>query len=446
MQQQRRRRTLLKRVLITLAVVVAVAVGGVFAYINMINGNLSAGLDSNLSNVLVKTNMTKEPFYMVLMGTDADINRQNDPTFGDTYRTDTIILARIDPVNKKVTLVSMPRDTQVTLTGYGTQKLNAAYALGGSSMAVSAVSSLSGVSISHFGLVDMDGLVSVVDALGGIEVDVPMTIDDEDAGGHLDAGLQTLDGAQALILCRARHAYDDYGAGDEYRAANQRLVLSAIAKKILSSDVATIASTLTTLSTYVQTDLTVNDIIGLAQAMQGLDTDTSMYSATMPTESVYEDSLWYEKVVTSEWKTMMSRVDQGLSPTAESEVDPLTGTVLASSGDGSTSSSTSSSTSTSKSGKIVVRNGSGASGIGSTVTKRLTAEGYTVSDTGNADSFNYTQTLVIYSNSSQADEAKAIANTVGYASAQINDGTYSLAGDFLVIIGSNYPTDQTLAS
>jgi hypothetical protein len=143
---------------------------------------------------------------------------------------------------------------------------------------------------------------------------------------------------------------------------------------------------------------------------------------------------------------MMSRVDQGLSPTAESEVDPLTGTVLASSGDGSTSSSTSSSTSTSKSGKIVVRNGSGASGIGSTVTKRLTAEGYTVSDTGNADSFNYTQTLVIYSNSSQADEAKAIANTVGYASAQINDGTYSLAGDFLVIIGSNYPTDQTLAS
>lgn len=430
---------------IALAVLVAVGAGSAWAYVNMINGNLSAGLDSNLANVLVKTNMTKEPFYMVLMGTDEDINRSNDTSFGGTYRTDTIMLARIDPVNKKVTLVSMPRDTQVTLTGYGTNKLNAAYALGGSSMAVTAVSSLSGVSISHFGLVDMDGLVSVVDALGGIDVDVPMTIDDEDAGGHLDAGQQTLTGDQALILCRARHAYDDYGAGDTYRAANQRLVLSAIAKKILSSDVATIASTLTTLSQYVQTDLTVNDIIGLAQAMQGMDTESSIYSATMPTQSVYEDSLWYEKVVTSEWKTMMSRIDQGLSPTEESKIDPLTGTVLASSGDGTSSAGTTS-TSTSKSGKIVVRNGAGTAGIGSTVSKRLTAAGYTVSDVGNADSFSYKTSLVIYSNSSQAAEAAEIANTVGYATALMNDGTYTLTGDFLVIIGSNYPTDQALAS
>ncbi|MCG5014988.1 LCP family protein, partial [Collinsella aerofaciens] len=88
-----------------------------------------------------------------------------------------------------------------------------------------------------------DGFKDIVDALGGVEVDVPMEIDDEDAGGHLDAGLQTLSGDQALILCRSRHAYDEYGDGDSYRAANQRLVLSAIAKKILSADVATMAST-----------------------------------------------------------------------------------------------------------------------------------------------------------------------------------------------------------
>ena len=61
---------------------------------------------------------------------------------------------------------------------------------------------------------DMDGLKATVDALGGVEVDVPIEINDPDAGGHLDAGLQTLDGDQALILCRARHAYDSYADGD----------------------------------------------------------------------------------------------------------------------------------------------------------------------------------------------------------------------------------------
>ena len=94
-------------------------------------------------------------------------------------------------------------------------------------------------------------------ALGGVEVDVPMEIDDEDAGGHLDAGLQTLSGDQALILCRSRHAYDEYGDGDRYRAANQRLVLGAIAKKILSTDPATMANTISALSQYITTDFKV---------------------------------------------------------------------------------------------------------------------------------------------------------------------------------------------
>jgi LCP family protein required for cell wall assembly len=437
LQKQRRRRKIIRNIAIGVLAAVVVGVGAAWAYVGMINGNLSKGLDSGLSNSLVQTNMTKEPFYMVLMGTDDSIAREGDNSTEGTYRTDTIMLARIDPVNKKVTLVSMPRDTQVTLTGYGTQKLNAAYALGGSSMAVNAVSSLAGVGISHFALVDMDGLEQVVDALGGIQVDVPMTIDDADAGGHLDAGQQTLTGAQALILCRSRHAYDDYGSGDLYRAANQRLVLQAIANKLLSSDVATIANTITALSNSVSTDLKVNDIIGLAQAMQGMDTSQDLYSATMPTTSVYQDDLWYEKVIQDQWKTMMSRVDQGLSPTQDSEVDTATGTVLSNAGDDSTSSSSTSS-STSKSGSIAVRNGSGTAGAAQTVSSKLTKAGYTVSDTGNADSFNYAKTLVIYSNASQADEARAIADTLGGGTAQINDGSYTLTGDFLVVIGQDY--------
>ena len=286
-----RRSRKIKVALLAIVLLVLAGVGTAFAYMHSINSNLSEGLDTNLDETLVRTNLTKEPFYMLLMGTDASLERQNDESYAEVFRTDTILLARIDPIDKKVTLVSMPRDTMIDMDADGIQKLNAAYPIGGASAAVREVSDLAGVGISHFCLVDMDGLKSVVDSLGGIEVEGPMDIDDEDAGGHLDAGLQTLDGEQALILCRARNAFEDYGAGDIYRAANQRLVLQAIASKVLSSDIGTIAKTTTALSEFIKTDLSVSDIVGLAQAFQGIDAENSIYTAAMPTTSKLVDDI-----------------------------------------------------------------------------------------------------------------------------------------------------------
>ena len=102
---------------------------------------------------------------------------------------------------------------------------------------VQVVSELAGVPISHYAEIDFDGFCDIVDALGGIEVNVPVEIDDPEAGGYLAAGEQTLDGEQALILCRSRHAYDNIGTGkgDEYRAANQRMIIGAIAQRTSSS-------------------------------------------------------------------------------------------------------------------------------------------------------------------------------------------------------------------
>lgn len=442
LQEKRRVGRIVRRALIACLVLIVSGAVGAFAYVNMINGNLSRGLSGDLSNVLVKTNLTKEPFYMLLCGTDQSIQRDQTGETSGTYRTDSMILTRIDPVEKKVTLISLPRDTKITVEGHGEQKLNAAYAFGGSELAVKTVANLSGVNISHFALVDMDGMKEVIDALGGVEVDVPMEINDADAGGHLDAGPQTLTGDQALILARSRHAYDEYGDGDAYRAANQRLVLQAIAKKILSSDVVTIANTVTKLSEYVQTDLSVNDIVGLAQAMQGLDSSTGIYTASMPTESVYEGKVWYEEVVSDAWKAMMTRVNKGLPPTENTEVDKNTGVVLSNAGEESAtddSSPATPSSASSKDGSIVVRNGSGKSGVAKAVADKITAAGYSVTDTGNADAFNYKTSLVVYADSADSAEAEEIAKVVGGgATAKMNNGSYSMSGDFLVVIGSSY--------
>ena len=431
--RRRNRPRFVRKVLIALAIIAVVGAGSAFAYVQVINGNLSAGLD-DLDGSLVHTELTKEPFYMVLLGTDASIERQDDPEYAELFRTDTILLARIDPVDKKVTLVSMPRDTMIDMGEYGTQKLNAAYAIGGASAAVDEVAEISGVGISHFCLVDMDGLKQVVDALGGIEVDVPVAIDDEDAGGHVDSGLHTLDGEEALILCRARNCFDEVGAGDSFRAANQRLVLQAIANKVLSSDVATIAKTATTLSEYVSTDLTVNEIVSLAQAFQGIDAQSNIYTASMPTYSEYIDDLWYELIDEPEWWAMMDRVDRGLPPTESTEIDYVTGTVFANAGEESDGSGNAEIT---KDGLINVRNGTPQEGLGGDIAAQLEAAGYYVVDVANADVDTYETTMVIYDSNNREPEARQIAEAIGGAEVFQNDGTYTMHDDFLVVVGAD---------
>lgn len=449
LQRSRQKKAKRKRIaLVSVLVVVVLLIGGVgaaWAYINQVDSALRDNLDEDLMSSLTATDTASDPFYMLLIGVDKSEAREKDGSMEGIYRTDSMMLARIDPREKKVTLISIPRDTRVVLEGHGNQKINAAYAFGGPSGAIDAVSDLAGVPINHYAEIDFDGFEAVVDALGGVEVDVPMEINDSKAGGHVDAGEQTLNGKEALILCRSRHTYDDYGGGDFYRAANQRLVLSAIMEKVMESDVATLTSTVSTLAEYVTTDYSVTGILGLAQSMIGIDVSENVYTASVPTESSYEDGAWWEILQESEWHTMMDRVNQGLSPTEETKVDKATGVTMASAGDGGSSnkSADSSKASTNKSSNalakesIAVRNGSGISGVAGQAAKLLTAEGASV-DTGNADSSDYNKTLVIYDDSSQKDTAQAIVDILGTGEIKQNDGTYRMTKDYLVVVGSDW--------
>lgn len=447
-QHERKKKSKRKRIaLISLAVVCVLMLGGIgaaWAYITQVDSSLRDDLDADLLNSLAVTDSPSDPFYMLLIGADKSEDRDASGEFGGSYRTDSMILARVDPQEKEVTLISVPRDTRVNIPGHGEQKINAAYAFGGASLAVDTVSELAGVPISHYAEIDFDGFKAVVDALGGVEVDVPMEINDDMAGGHVDAGLQTLNGEQALILCRSRHNYDDIGNGDAIRAANQRLVLSAIMKKVMNSDVATITNTVSTLAEYVTTDYSVTGLIGLAQSMMGIDVSNNVYTAAVPTTSVYEDNLWWEVLDEAAWEEMMDRVKQGLSPTEETQIDEASGATMSSAGSGgsanadSSSSSSSSSSNASLSGvHISVKNGSGISGCANEAAAKLTPDGAII-ETGNADDFNYSQTIIVYENSSQSEQAQKIADLLGVGQVKQNDGTYAFSGDFLVVVGSDW--------
>lgn len=441
-QHQRKKKSKRKRIALVAFALVAVlafaGVGAAWAYLTQLDSAMHEGLNEDALNSLAVTDSPTDPFYMLLIGVDKSEAREAEGGWGN-YRTDSIILARIDPQDKTVSMISIPRDTRVEIEGYGEQKINAAYAFGGPALAIDTVSELAGVEINHYAEVDFEGFQHVVDALGGVEVDVPMEINDDMAGGYVPAGKQTLNGEQALILCRSRHAYDNYGNGDAMRAANQRMVLSAIMQKVMSSDVATMTNTVGTLSEYITTDFSVASIVGLAQSMVGIDVAKNVYTAGLPTTSVYENDLWWEVVDEDAWREMMERVDQGLSPTEESIVDEATGVTLSSSGDGGSSSGSSGGgESASLSGvKISVKNGAGISGVAADAASRLTPLG-AIAETGNADDSNYQETLIIYDDASQEAQAQAIADALGCGKVQKNTGVYAYSGDFLVVVGADW--------
>ncbi len=412
------------------------------AFLSSVNSRIQEDVDDDLLDQLTVVAEESDPFYVLLLGIDSSEERESSDAYeGDNFRSDSMILARIDPTEQQITLISIMRDTYVDMGEYGYQKINAAHALGGDSYAVEVVSEYAGVEISHYAEIDFDGFKAVVDALGGIEVDVPVTIDDDEAGGYVEAGLQTLDGDQALILCRSRHTYDDEGDGDTYRAANQRLVLGAIAEKLLSSDVATIASTIDAVADYITTDMSVDEIMNIALQLQGMDTDEDIYSCMNPTISVYENNLWVEYTNIEAWQTMMERVDAGLSPTVNEEASANRGgvtdgtldkeyiaqSVLLDSGSGSGEAST-----------VAVRNGNGISGLAARAASALTNSGFDVTETSDADSYDYANTMIIYDDSDQESVARDIGEVLGVGITVQNNGDYEFEGSFLVILGADY--------
>jgi LCP family protein required for cell wall assembly len=144
-------------------------------------------------------------------------------------RTDTIMLLHVG--SGPNLLVSIPRDSQVEIPGHGTSKINAAYAWGGPKLLVKTLEQSTGIRIDEYVEIGMGGVVSVVDAVGGIEICPTERMKDPLANLDIKKGCQQADGATALAFARSRHTS---GLGDIDRAKHQREVVAAVGKKAAS--------------------------------------------------------------------------------------------------------------------------------------------------------------------------------------------------------------------
>ena len=306
---KRRRRRRIARAATSVVCAVALAAGVVgAAWVSSIQNSIAYEGDEfqEVSSVLADTtDEYDEPYYVLILGSDAR-------TTGAASRSDTIILARVDEENALVTLVSIPRDTIVDIEGYGTNKINAAYAYGGASLAIEVVGEYAGVDISHCVEVYFGECVNVVDAIGGIEIDVEESIDVE--GVTIGTGTQTLSGREALAYARDRKHVT---GGDFGRAKAQREVIMAVATKVLSMPVTKIPGVVKKIASCVTTDYKLKELLALANTFATGDEELSFFSAICPSYTYGYGGGSYVATMYDEWREMMQRVDAGLDPNDE---------------------------------------------------------------------------------------------------------------------------------
>ncbi len=238
--RQRRRGKIIRRGLLCtfLAILLTgVAVAGLWFQSVVSRLNNGEVITNDLLITLVDSDVARDPFYMLLLGTDG---RPGETS----YRSDTIILARIDPVEKEVTLISIPRDTKVEYNG-STMKINAVHTYAGAVGMVEAVNELCGVEISHYAEVSFNGLVALANTL------------------------------------------------------------------LNKVDAANIVPIINSVSDMVVTDLSIQDIVSLANAMRGMDTD-GIWSANVPSTTAMIDGVSYVIADEDERDELLEHVDHAL--------------------------------------------------------------------------------------------------------------------------------------
>ncbi|MBI4260661.1 MAG: LCP family protein [Actinobacteria bacterium] len=199
------------------------------------------------------------PIFILVLGSDA---RRGDVV--RRARSDSIHIVAINPAKRKGTVIGFPRDSWVPIPGVGTNKINAAMVAGGPELTVRTIQSLTGIPIDYYVLTSFAGFVRMVNAVGGVVVDVPYRMNDPYSGARFDPGRQRLAGGQALAFARNRK---DTPNADFSRSLNQgTLMLGALAefRKEVSRDPRALLSWIGAAMRNTETDLPLAEVVSLA--------------------------------------------------------------------------------------------------------------------------------------------------------------------------------------
>jgi LCP family protein required for cell wall assembly len=257
-----RRRWLKRGFFVLLVLLVLALVWGILGYLAFRSGVQEANkrlAESAEAPLAPQSGMLlSNPSTILVLGADEGLTRQKG-----SGRADAIMVLRTDPDENRIALLSIPRDLRVQIPGRGADKINAAYALGGPALTIRTVQSVTGLPVNHVVVVDFATFGDVVDALGGVTVDVPKPIlsnrfecpyptpaqCDRWPGWRFHPGRQEMSGRRALIYSRIRENQLDPSESDISRGERQQAVLQAIADETVSFE------------TYLQGPFIADDLV-----------------------------------------------------------------------------------------------------------------------------------------------------------------------------------------
>jgi len=224
---------------------------------------------------------------IIVMGVD------ERPEEYDVGRSDTLFVVMFDTNKKAASLLSVPRDTRVRIKGHGWDKINHAYAYGGRELTQKTTEELLGIKINNYVMVDFKGFVGLVDAIGGVDINVEknMYYYDEWDGFKIDLkkGMQHMDGKTAIQYVRYRDEDGDIG-----RIRRQQHFMLAVYDRITSANMLLhIPGLAKQLTNMVKTDLPLSDMVDLGRALHAMVKSKGLAMATVPGTPEYIDGISY---------------------------------------------------------------------------------------------------------------------------------------------------------
>lgn len=414
--KKHKRRSLLKKYLLRLFIIIGLSIFITSGYTAWVIGSVSKKITSQqgakeAKKVLVEKKAPEEPLTLLLLGSDS---RGKDPG-----RADTIILVRLCSEKKRAVLISIPRDYMVSIPGRGKGKINLAYAYGGAKLMIQTVSNYLDIDVNHYVAVDFSGFKKIVDALGGITVDVEKRMFEQtDHYVNLYPGVQNLNGAQALSYVRFRGDSE----GDFGRIRRQQKFLNALADKFLTPAAVPKYPTIAHIfADNLESDMTVSEMIRLARTYSGLkEEDVQMIILPGKIKNIGGGS--YVIPEEEQVKAILhSVITKCRLPEAEFVEVPANISVI-------------------------VLNGTGSNGLARAGSKLAKDFGLKVIGSGNADKYTYVETLIIYSPGKQK-EAEFIRKMLSFGKVKAADSNTSrlLRGAQVgIILGFDSETHQAI--
>ena len=424
------------KIVLLIVLIIFIIFAGIFAYRTYKNGG---GLSGMLATVVGHDENTKKDLKeikILIMGVSTSI---------EADLTDTIMVASYNPNTQKANLLSIPRDTytgKYKSKATASQKINALYNLyGGPEKTLEAINEITGLDIQYYVVVKTEALIELVDAIGGVDFNVPidMKYDDTSQDLHIDlkAGEQKIDGKKAEQLLRFRHSnYEkgimttypsEYGNDDFGRMRTQRDFIVATLKQTLKpSNIFKIGQILEIANKNVETNLDMSlakDYIPYAVEFNADDMQTATLPGTTPDlkETNNVSVFVVDKTETEKLIKSMFYSDE------TEEISEETNSI--------SNITTSSDTSTSTQVKIELLNGSGNKEKLEKAKSMLEEAGYVVKKTGKSTSMS--KTIITNKKDTKDEDLKNIKNILGVGNISTNKSGTSLV-DVTIVIGKDF--------